>query len=183
MEADNLPGLMSRDLQPSEPIAPDKDSAPAPAAERYFVIPLSVQKDGAFHIVGNADIGEFYQFPEQGVAIVEMLRSGHTATAIKSRLAADSPDLVDVDDFLDQLTEIGFIYPENQKQTAQERLAVSARASRTTFDVRPGLARSIFSLPVLACYFVVVAYAGFAAIRNPELRLNPNAFYIESLFG
>ena len=59
MEADNLPGLMSRDLQPSEPIAPDKDSAPAPAAERYFVIPLSVQKDGAFHIVGNADISEF----------------------------------------------------------------------------------------------------------------------------
>ena len=36
-------------------------------AQQYFVIPLSVQKDGDDYLVGNAEMGDFYQFPEQGV--------------------------------------------------------------------------------------------------------------------
>jgi putative peptide zinc metalloprotease protein len=39
-------------------------------AEQYFVIPLSVQKDGDDYLVGNAEMGDFYQFPAQGLKIL-----------------------------------------------------------------------------------------------------------------
>src|SRR4051812_43529925 len=180
MEAENLPGLMTWGLQSSESISSGQGAVLAQAAIRYFVIPLSIQQDGEFYIVGNADLGEFYQFPEQGVTILRLLGSGHTAAAVKSRLAAENQELVDVDDFINHLTEIGFIYPESEQQSVQERLQVSARDSRRSFNVDPRIARAIFSLPVLACYLAVVAFAGVNAIQNPELRLNPSAFYIET---
>jgi hypothetical protein len=53
-------------------------------AQQYFVIPLSVQKDGDDYLVGNAEMGDFYQFPEQGVKILNMLKSGFTAPVIQS---------------------------------------------------------------------------------------------------
>lgn len=146
----------------------------------YFVIPLSVLKEGDSYIVGNADIGDFYQFPWQGVKILDWLGSGDTAATIKSRLALEDPEPVDVDDFLEQLTEIGFIHSASQREVVQERLQVSARGTRTTFSVNPKIAKAIFSPPVTVCYLAIVSYAFVAAIENPDLRVNVDALYVES---
>jgi hypothetical protein len=144
---------------------------------RYFVIPLSVQQEGDLYIVGNTDLGDFYQFPPQGVRILHMLVHGETATTIKSRLATEDAATVDVDGFLAQLTDIGFIHPENQRHAAQDRLRTAASDTRRTFDIDARLARAIFSAPVLACCSAVVLYASLQAIQNPDVRLNVDAFY------
>jgi putative peptide zinc metalloprotease protein len=106
-----------------------------------------------------------------------MLQAGNTPSAIRSQLSGDGSEAVDVDDFVDQLTDIGFVYREDSSPNplkAPEQVAVR------TFNIDPRLARAIFSLPVLGCYLAVVLYALSAAVVNPALRINPDALYIET---
>ncbi len=149
-------------------------------AQQYFVIPLSVQKDGDAYVVGNPEFGDFYQFPEQGVRILTMLKSGYTAPAIKSRLAAEYEEMVDIDEFIDQLRSIGFIHPEDQKQAAQEKLEAASHDTHRTFNVDPRTANAVFSRPTLLCCLGLVFYAAFIAFQNPWLRIDFNAFYTET---
>src|SRR6476659_981235 len=91
-------------------------------AQQYFVIPLSVQKEADYYMVGNNDIGDFYQFPEQGVRILSLLRDGETAAAISARLEAEYAEKVDVGGFIDQLSSIGFVHPEQHRQSVMEQI-------------------------------------------------------------
>jgi putative peptide zinc metalloprotease protein len=150
------------------------------AVEQYYVIPLSVQKDGDDYLVGNAEMGDFYQFPEQGVRILDMLKSGLAAPTIQARLQDEYQETVDVDGFVEQLTSIGFIHPEDQKLTVQARLEATAHDTRRTFNMDPRIARAIFSPPALLCYLAVIIYAAVNAINEPALRINFGAFYIET---
>ena len=149
-------------------------------APNYFVIPLSVQREGDLYLVGNSEMGDFYQFPEQGLRILNMLRSGDNAVTIRSRLAAEYPEIFDVDDFVAQLTNIGFIYPEDQRQRANAQMAATTQATRRVFNVDPWIAKAIFSRPILFCCLIIVVYALFSAIENPQLRVNFNAFYTDT---
>jgi putative peptide zinc metalloprotease protein len=146
--------------------------------QRYFVIPLSVQKERDCYLVGNLEMGDFYQFPEQGMRIVKMLESGDTVSTIASRLATEYPETFDIDNFVGQLTEIGFIYPQEQRESVQERLQAMMRDQRRVFSVSPRFANAVFSAPVFLCCLIAIAYAILIAIENPELRINLNAFYI-----
>jgi len=149
-------------------------------ALRYFVIPLSIQKEEDFYLVGNADIGDFYQIPESGVTILNMLRSGNTVAAVKSALAATSPDLLDVDGFLSQMSDIGLIYLEQEKARFDQDLRAKSQKARRVFSVDARFANAIFSLPVLVCYLAIVGYALLSMIYNPSLRINWSAFYTET---
>ena len=149
-------------------------------AQQFFVVPLSIQKEGDVYVVGSAELGEFYQFPEQGLQILDMLKTGNTPVAIKNRLAAESGETVDVEGFVDQLASIGFIQSEDQRKNQEQQRSATVPDPRRTFNVDPGLARAIFSWPVLLCYAAIVAYAIRGAITEPALRLNPAAFYIET---
>ncbi|HEY2531833.1 MAG TPA: hypothetical protein VGJ20_28550 [Xanthobacteraceae bacterium] len=125
-------------------------------------------------------MGDFYQFPEQGLRILNMLRSGDNAVTIRSRLAGAYSEMVDVDDFVAQLTNIGFIYPQDQRQRVQAQMQTTTQATRRTFNVDPRIAKAIFSPPVLFCCLIIVLYAVFSALNNPQLRLNFNAFYTDT---
>jgi putative peptide zinc metalloprotease protein len=149
-------------------------------AEHYFVIPLSVQKDGDDYLVGNAEMGDFYQFPEQGLKILEMLGSGKAPAAIKSRLETEDGEKVDVDAFVELLSSIGFIHPEGQKPYIQQRLQAATQDRRRVFDVDPRIAKAVFSAQALFGCGCLVALAAFEMIRDPALRINFNAFYTET---
>jgi putative peptide zinc metalloprotease protein len=149
---------------------------PSASTQEYKVIPLSVQQDGDLCVVGNADLGEFYQLPEVGVRILRMLESGETVERIRPHLwAAD----LDINGFVDQMADIGFIYPKSQWETAQRRLQASAQVLPRTFNVDPRIARALFSLPMLACYVTILLFAIFDAVHNPALRINLDALYAE----
>jgi putative peptide zinc metalloprotease protein len=144
----------------------------------FYVIPLSIQKEGEDYFVGNADLDEFYSFPETGVDILRMLQEGETVAAVKSALAASVKDPIDVDEFIGTLIEIGFIYaPADKHNFAQAVSNVSSGERRLLFKANQGFARAVFSWPMLAIYLAVVGYAAYSAVIDPELMLNPHAFY------
>ena len=179
--------------------------------QTYYVIPLSVQREGEAYYIGNAELGEFYEFPEDGLRIVERLQAGDSVGAIKRALAARTADgadaggantdsanteganasgeiaagagvaeTVDVDDFLAQLREIGFILPPHERDTYQRRVDESAAGDRRlSFRANTALARALFSPATLALYVGVLAYAGYSAWLDPRLRPNLQAFYLE----
>ena len=157
-------------------------AVPLPSNEpTYFVIPLSVQREGEDYCVGNADIDAFYQFPEEGVRIIERLRAGLTASQIKAELAAAADaETVDVDDFVASLRDIGFIYPEGERERFHDAVAATgADDRRLRFSTPTRLARALFSPPTLAVYLAILGLAAHAALVDPRLRLNLDAFYLE----
>lgn len=148
--------------------------------ETYFVIPLSVQKEGESYYIGNAELDEFYQFPEEGLSIIRMLQDGASVATIETTLAQTSDESIDVREFIDTLLEIGFIHPEAERHRFQESVeAVRNTDKRLVFRANPRIARMVFSWPSLALYLGIVGYAAYSAIQDPQLRLNLEAFYLE----
>lgn len=156
--------------------------------ETYFVIPLSIQADGENYLIGNAELEDYYQIPAQGHAVLGMLQQGDSPATIKARLvqdaklaeeAGDAGDMVDVDDFVAMLREIGFLYPMADAGLHRERVDAVPADRRILFKVDAKIARAIFSPITLLCYVGVVGYAFVLAVMDPALRINPHAFFIE----
>lgn len=156
--------------------------------ETYFVIPLSIQADGENYLIGNAELEDYYQIPAQGHAVLGMLQQGDSPATIKARLvqdaklaeeAGDSGDMVDVDDFVAMLREIGFLYPMADAALHRERVDAVPADRRILFKVDARIARAIFSPITLLFYVGVVGYAFVLAVMDPALRINPHAFFIE----
>lgn len=153
---------------------------PHPDETPYFVIPLSVQQEGDGYYIGNAQIDAFYQFPEQGLRIIDLLREGCTVTTVKSKLASETGETVDVDDFVDTLKAIGFVYPAGEGHLYHEAISESdAHDKRLRFRAPIRFARTVFSLPALVLYLGTLGLAAHAMIEDPRLRLNLDAFYLE----
>ncbi|WP_150125446.1 hypothetical protein [Sphingomonas sp. LM7] len=146
---------------------------------QYFVVPLSIQPEGEDFLIGSAEMDEFYQVPAAGRTVVTLLQAGKTPGEIKAMLAAEGGEMVDVDDFVAMLREIGFVYPVNEAHLHQERLAGRDEDKRILFRADPGIARAVFSAPVLVGYLAVVGYAGYLALFDPALRIDRHAFFIE----
>lgn len=145
----------------------------------YCVIPLSIQHEGQDYIVGNQELGEFYQFPEEGVAVIKLLRSGMSVDAIKEQCAKDFEETIDVDSFIDTLLEIGFISPTGQENSGLEKIKTQPADRRWKFSMNQATARLFFSPPAVLLYFGVVAFALFSVYQDPGLSINFHAFYLE----
>ena len=156
------------------------DNVSAVSCPRYGVIPISIQKDGDAYIVGSADLGDFYQFPREAVAILTMLQSGETPEAIKSNMADSEPVPVDVDDFITQLLQMGFLTRGDMPRFDPRAPDISNRPSGRVFAADPRMAKAVFSLPALICFLAIVVYAAISAIMDPALRLDFGALYIET---
>lgn len=144
--------------------------------QSYFVIPLSIQKDGDTYLVGNAEIGDFYQFPESAVTILDMVKSGRTLSEITSHISADED--IDVADFIEQLISIGFIYPMEQSDLFWKNLKNNSDNKRI-LNINPRIAGTIFSPITLIIYVITVGYALYSAYYQPSLRVNWQAFYTD----
>jgi len=166
-------------------------ASPSPTAsdaddETYFVVPLSIQPDGENYLIGNADLDDYYQIPAQGRDILGMLQQGDTPAAIKAKLAdegGDPGDMVDVDDFVAMLREIGFLYPMADSALHQARVDSGPADRRIFFKANERIARAIFSPVSLVAYVGIVGYALVLAIADPALRIDPYAFFIERNFA
>ena len=150
------------------------------AERRFFVVPLSVQREGDDFLVGSADLEEFFQLPEEGVRILAMLRDGVGVPAIAAAFATDADgETIDVEDFLATMIEVGFVYPEEDAHRHDERLAAAPSDRRLTFRANRRLAAAIFSPVTLVLYLLILGAAAMAAIRHPEARVQPDAFFID----
>ena len=125
----------------------------------WFVIPLSVQREGEVYCVGNRELDAFYHFPEEGVRIIALLREGLSADGIRARLHDDGFDDVDVDDFIGTLQEIGFVLPAAERDRFAATIAeAEASDRRLRFSLPAGVARALFSWPTFALYLACLLY-------------------------
>lgn len=149
-------------------------------ASPWFVIPLSVQREGEVYCVGNRELDAFYHFPEEGVRIIALLREGLSADGIRARLHDDGFDDVDVDDFIGTLHEIGFVLPAAERDRFAATIAeAEAGDRRLRFSLPTGVARALFSWPTFALYLAILGAAAASAIADPRLRLDFGAFFLE----
>lgn len=149
-------------------------------ASPWFVIPLSVQREGEVYCVGNRELDAFYHFPEEGVRIIALLREGLSADDIRARLHDDGFDDVDVDDFIGTLHEIGFVLPAAERDRFAATIAeAEAGDRRLRFSLPTGVARALFSWPTFALYLALLGAAAASAIADPRLRLDFGAFFLE----
>jgi hypothetical protein len=148
-------------------------------SDRYFVIPLSIQPDGDEYLVGNTDIDAFYQLPPEGVHLVKLLQKDTSLNEIKQSCAREFSEPVDVEEFIQQLIDIGLIYPVEKKQEFYNKLATRKQDHRLVFRVSQTTAQCFFSVPAILLYILIVAYAAYSVIEQSSLRLNLNAFYLE----
>lgn len=158
-----------------------EDRGPIGAIEPAFVvIPLSIQQEGAVYTVGSAERGEFYQFPEEAIEILRLLQRGEGVPSIKARLSIDGECPLDVDDFIDTLRQVGFIYEPGQGTQHAERFAAADHGGGFLFRANAGLARAIFSLPAFVLYLGLMAWAFAEMVLRPELRPSLSAFHFQS---
>jgi hypothetical protein len=152
------------------------------SANPYFVIPLSIQRDGEIYVVGNIDLGDFYHFPEIGVRVLNLLRAGTPVGAIKGIIVDETPDDsdVDVENFVEQLESIGFIYPEAERGQFDEALRTASSGGQREFKVDARIARLFFSHFAVVLYSCVLGYAGALQVAEPALRINWSSFYTET---
>ncbi|MRV75401.1 hypothetical protein GJ700_27150 [Duganella sp. FT92W] len=140
----------------------------------YCVIPLSIQPEGDDFLVGNQDLQEYYQFPQEGVRIIRLLQQGVTVAEIKRTFG----EAVDIDDFLHVLLEARFIHAPGTPAPA----AATEADRRWKFAVPARLAGLFFSWPAWGAYGALIAYALFEAVADPRLRINPTALYLQDHF-
>ncbi len=148
-----------------------------PDEQTYFVIPLSVQSEGSEYLIGNGKLEEFYQFPAEGLKIIQLLQRGENIANIKRICAEELSESVDVDDFITLLLDIEFIFRPGEEIRYYEKIKETGQDKRWTFKARPQLAKAFFSLPALGIYLAIIGYAIWSAIQMPQLRFNPSALY------
>lgn len=150
--------------------------------QTYFVIPLSIQAEGDGYLVGSQELEDFYQFPEEGLRVITLLRQGRTIDEVKAECDRVFDEQIDVDDFIGVLTEIGFIFPTEQQADFQQKLDSVPPDKRWKFALPQHLAGAVFSAPMLVVYLGILGYAIVSAVADPRLRINPHALYIQENF-
>lgn len=146
-------------------------------SSRFTLIPLTIQPEGEVFLVGNQQLGTFYQFPAEGVALLRQLQEGRSPADIRCLMSSDGiGEEIDLDDFLGTLIEIGFARPGDEALAA---VASSAPVRTLGFSVSRATAERFFSRGAVALYGLVVAVGLVCAVRFPVARLHADAFFIE----
>lgn len=145
----------------------------------YFVIPLSVQVEGNDYLVGNTDIEEFYQFEAPGLWVIQRLQEGLTISAIRELIITVYPEPIDVDSFIELLLEIGFILPEDRQSLYHDRVKELSKSRLFSSKVSQRIASWIFSAGFAGVGAVIILWATYLLIKNPDIRPHISAFYFE----
>lgn len=145
------------------------------------VQPFTRQVEGEDVIIGRVETGVFLAVPLEAVELLDALAQGKTIGEVSDLYQQKYGETPDLDDFLDELERKGIVQPTGQDGGGNGAASTaSAQVPRvryhfTHFPHR--LARLLFSWPVLACLFALIALALVAAIRDPLLVPRPRDLY------
>jgi putative peptide zinc metalloprotease protein len=132
------------------------------------VPPFTRQPEGEDVIIGRIETGIFLAVPPEAVELLEQLAQGKNIGEVADQYQRDHGETLDFEDFLSVMEAKGMVRPQREDVSAD---APSPRTrSRYHFRNFPQpLARRLFSPPVLAGSFVLIALALAAFIRDPSL--------------
>jgi putative peptide zinc metalloprotease protein len=145
------------------------------------VRPFLRQPDGEEVIIGNAQTGVFLAVPVEAVELLDHLAQGKSVGEVSDLYQQKHGETPDMDDFLGLLATKGIVEPVAAESDGTEgvvRASVESRRLRYHFSNFPQqLARRLFSYPVWAGCFAVIALALWIVGRNPSLLPAPRDLY------
>jgi len=132
--------------------------------------PLTYVDEGDSVMVGRPDTGSYGVFPAEGADLLRSLENGSTLESGAQRWHEVTGEILDVDDFLGILTDLGFIVEENGVRVER----VQVRWQR--------LARALFSPFAWLVYAAVIGIGLTTMVFDPSVRPNyGNIFFTSQL--
>ena len=145
---------------------------------RVSLHPLTIrQEDGEF-IVGRVETGTFVSLPEIGARALEILREGVTLQEAETRLAAEDGSTVDLQAFAADLLDLQFIAAVNGNPARSPSPALSHLPW-----LQPRHVRWLFSRPITAAYFTILAAAAVTIILRPDVLPRYSDFFWSPLLS
>ncbi|MEV0647297.1 hypothetical protein AB0I28_18715 [Phytomonospora sp. NPDC050363] len=131
---------------------------------------LTFLDEGEEVTVGRPDADTYIHLPADGAALLRRLSEGDTPAAAAEWYAAEYGETVDMTDFIEAITELGFVAAEGEELAEAEPVGLQR------------LARALFSPPAFVVYGLLVAGAVVATVMRPELMPDyRHSFFTESL--
>lgn len=144
------------------------------ADQKLFIPDLSVQKDGDEYMIGSKELDEFYQFPEEGVIAIDLLRQGLDPQTVQKKVREQTGERIDINDFIDLLLEVGFAYESHNIEEYQERIK-NRDQGLLSVKINTKVAKVLTSLPALIAYLAIVSSAGFLAFSDERYGIDASA--------
>jgi hypothetical protein len=132
--------------------------------------PLTFVPEGTDVIVGRPETGSYAVLPKDGADLLRCLSSGMSAAQAAEWYEQSFGEPVDIDDFLESMTELGFIQLPG---TAQ----ISSAQAPPRFQ---RLGKALFSGPAWLVYAALVAGTVIELIAHPNLRPTSSQVYFTS---
>lgn len=148
-----------------------------------FIPPLSVQKEADEYVIGSVELGEFYQFPEIAVTVIQLLREQLDFAEIAQKVQASSGEEVDIEDFVELLLSLNLAYPADEEYRYHEQVndqTVPAREIK--ISISQTAAQLLTSWPFRIVYAAVVLYAFYLMGSNSDYAVNPTALLFYNNF-
>lgn len=137
---------------------PGEDRVPSADDRPLLFHALTFQPDGDEVTVGRLDEGAFVVLPADGAALLRQLVGGATREQSARWYLDTYGEPVDVDDFVNDLGELGFLRPPDEQDPAPP---APVRWRR--------LGRAVFSPVGAVLYLVLIAGWLTAMVRSPDL--------------
>ncbi|ONI88248.1 hypothetical protein ALI144C_07315 [Actinosynnema sp. ALI-1.44] len=135
---------------------------------------LTVVDEGDEVVIGRPDTDSYAVFPQSAGELLVKLCDGMSISEAADWYEAREGEPVDMDDFVDTLTELGFLRdsPDNTEQPAP-----AATPVRLVW-----LGRALFAPAAMACYVALAVCCAWVLITVPQVRPQPlNLFFTDSL--
>jgi hypothetical protein len=127
---------------------------------------LSFVPEGADVLVGRAETGSYAVLPRDGADLLRHLSSGMTVADAAAWYESSFGEPVDIDDFLESMTELGFVRPPDSPAPAE------AAPPRLQW-----LGKALFSVPAWIVYGALVVSALIALVHYADLRPTSSQIY------
>jgi hypothetical protein len=129
--------------------------------------PLTFVPDGDEIIVGRVGGDSFAAFPPDGVALLKQMQAGMTPQEASVWYQRQYEETIDIDDFLQTLQEMNFIY---DPATEQNHPSSNAPTKRNALWMLAG--KALFSPVAWLLYGGLCAYCVFLIVLHPYLFPN-----------
>jgi putative peptide zinc metalloprotease protein len=125
-------------------------------------------------VVGRAELGEFVELPRVGAEVIRLLDEGMTVSAVEEFLASRHQVQLDVAEFVDDLTELGFVRSIDGRPVADS--ATDGRGAHLPW-LRDRHVRWLFGRAAGTVWLAVALATVVTWYRQPDLLVAAADFY------
>lgn len=148
-----------------------------------FIPPLSIQKEADEFVIGSVELGDFYQFPETAVTVIQLLREQLDFSDIAQQIKESTGEEVDINDFAELLISLNLAFPATEEHRYHELVNNKpAPAREVQISISQKTAQRLTSWPFRILYTAVVLYAFYLMGSNSDYAVNPGALLFYNNF-